>query len=189
VNTNGNGGCFEHDPAGIHHQYAAKIFTREEQVGAWLESVLRATSSLTRRYRDGGKPRIAAGRPVKVNSGKIQMRQVLGLALASLLFAGAAQARPMQVLQTTPADNATIDSLNMQFVVRFDGDVDHRASRLYVTSGENVVEELHPSLSAAPRVLFANSPRLPAGSYELHWDGKFLPDGDITSGSLHFRVK
>ena len=145
--------------------------------------------ALPPRYRDGGKPRIAAGRPVKVNSGKIQMRQVLGLALASLLFAGAAQARPMQVLQTTPADNATIDSLNMQFVVRFDGDVDHRASRLYVTSGENVVEELHPSLSAAPRVLFANSPRLPAGSYELHWDGKFLPDGDITSGSLHFRVK
>jgi hypothetical protein len=88
------------------------------------------------------------------------MRQVLGLALVLLLFAGTAQARPMQVLQTTPADNATIDNLNMQFVVRFDGDVDHRASRLYVTSCEKVVEELHPSLSAAPRVLFANSPRL-----------------------------
>ena len=117
------------------------------------------------------------------------MRQVLGLTLVLLLLAGGARARPMQVLQTTPAENAIIDSLNIEFVVRFDGNVDHQASRLYVTHGGKVVEELHPLLSAAPEVLFASSPRLPAGSYELHWDGRFLPDGDITSGSLPFRVK
>jgi methionine-rich copper-binding protein CopC len=117
------------------------------------------------------------------------MRQVWSLTRVLLLFAGGAQARPMQVLQTTPAGNATIESLNTEFAVRFDGNVDHQASRLYVTHGGKVVEELHPLLSAAPEVLFARSPRLPAGSYELHWDGRFLPDGDITSGSLPFRVR
>jgi len=71
------------------------------------------------------------------------------LTLVLLLLAGGARARPMQVLQTTPAENATIDSLNIEFAVRFDGDVDHREARLYVTHEEKVVEELHPLLSAA----------------------------------------
>jgi methionine-rich copper-binding protein CopC len=113
----------------------------------------------------------------------------LAAAFALLLFAAAAEARPMQVLQTTPAPNATIESLNMQFAIRFDGIVDHRASRLYVTQGDKLIEELHPLLTSAPEVLYASSPRLPEGSYELHWDGRSTPDGDFTSGMLPFTVK
>jgi methionine-rich copper-binding protein CopC len=79
-----------------------------------------------------------------------------------------------------------VDGNNIQYVVRFDGLVDHPASRLWVTQGDRVVRTLRPLLDSAPTVLFASGSRLPPGDYQLHWSAKSVPDGELTDGSIEF---
>ena len=112
----------------------------------------------------------------------------LGLVF-SILPLHCAMARPMRVMESFPVARAVVDGRNAQYFVRFDGPVDHRASRLLITQGSRTIESLHPLLDAAPEVLFGSAPRLPAGQYELHWWAKSLPEGDITEGSIQFIVK
>jgi methionine-rich copper-binding protein CopC len=100
-----------------------------------------------------------------------------------------AHARQMQVMSSYPMAEAEIDGRNAQYSVRFDGPVDHRASKLYITQNGQVIRELHPLLDSAPDVLFSSTPRLPAGSYELHWEARSMPDGDFTNGSLAFKIR
>ena len=109
--------------------------------------------------------------------------------LASILLSPhAAWCRPMNMIESLPAARAIVDHNNAQYVVRFDGPVDHRGSRLLITRGDRVVRKLRPLLDSAPEVLFASGPRLPAGDYQLHWSAKSMPDGDFTDGSIGFTV-
>ncbi len=94
----------------------------------------------------------------------------------------------MQMVESLPAAQTIVDHNNAQYVVRFDGPIDHRASRLLIMRGDRVIRNLRPLLDAAPEVLFASGPRLPAGDYKLIWSAKSLPDGDFTDGSIGFTV-
>src|SRR4051794_2144039 len=44
-----------------------------------------------------------------------------------------ASARTMRVMESYPAAHAVLDARNAQYFVRFDGPVDHRISRLFIT--------------------------------------------------------
>lgn len=112
-------------------------------------------------------------------------RAAIGIAVLLLLTPGA-WSRPMHMVESFPAAQAIVDGNNFQYVVRFDGLVDHRASRMWITQGDHVVRTLTPLLNAAPTVLFASSARLPPGNYQLHWSAKSMPDGDLTNGSIEF---
>jgi methionine-rich copper-binding protein CopC len=114
-------------------------------------------------------------------------RAAVGIALL-LISTPCAWCRTMQMVESLPVAQAIVDHNNAQYVVRFDGPVDHRASRLVITQGDRVVRKLTPLLDAAPQVLFASGPRLPAGDYQLNWSAKSMPDGEFTDGSIRFTV-
>jgi hypothetical protein len=85
----------------------------------------------------------------------------VGLVLMTLLvWPLAAQADPLRVGKSNPAAGATVDATSNQYEVLFAGLVDPRNSRLSIMRDGQVIETLHPSLDAAPGVLFARGPRL-----------------------------
>lgn len=114
----------------------------------------------------------------------------MGLLLTTLLvWQPGAQADPLHVVKSNPAAGATVDATSNQYEVLFDGQVDPRNSRLTITRDGQVIETLHPSLDAAPGVLFARGPRLAPGDYKLHWSVKSLTGTDVTEGDISFSVK
>ena len=106
-----------------------------------------------------------------------------------LLWLPAASARPMHMVESYPAADAIVDGRNAQYFVRFDGPVDHRGAHLVIIRDGKTVETLDALLDSAPEVLFASAPRLPAGTYELHWSARSMPDGETTEGSYRFTVR
>ena len=105
-----------------------------------------------------------------------------------LMSTAAAPARPMQLLASTPAAETVMRGDHAEYVVRFDGPVDHTQSRIEILRDGHLVESLHPRLDSAPDVLFASS-RLPAsGRYELHWIVKSMPDRETSEGTIPFSV-
>ena len=114
----------------------------------------------------------------------------IGLTLSFLLLSlHGAIAQPMRMVESFPGAQAVVDGRNAQYSVRFDGLVDHRASRLFITQDGHVVETLKPLLAAASHVLFASAPALPPGGYELHWSARSMADGSVTEGSIPFTVR
>lgn len=107
----------------------------------------------------------------------------------SLLLMGSVEARPLHVVGTPPGPQIYLTGSNAQYIVRFDGPVDHRSSVLFITRGTVVVETLPPSHSAEANVLAAAAPRLPAGDYMLHWVVRSLPDGEETDGASPFSMR
>ena len=77
---------------------------------------------------------------------------------------------------------------NAQYVVRFDGPVDHAQSRLEILRDGHVVQRLRPLLDSAADVLFASAPAPQPGRYMLHWIVKSVPDGGVTDGMIPFSV-
>jgi hypothetical protein len=114
-------------------------------------------------------------------------RAAFGIALLVMSSPGG-WSRSMRMMDSFPAAQAIVDGNNVQYIVRFDGLVDHRASRMMITRGDRAVLTLTPLLDAAPEVLFASGSRLPAGDYQLHWSAKSVPDGDVTDGFIVFAV-
>jgi hypothetical protein len=106
----------------------------------------------------------------------------------NLMFPGVATARPMHVLSSNPGAEAIMHGNNIQYVVRFDGPVDHVQSRLEIVRDGRLIEALHPLLDSAPDVLFASSPAPPAGHYVLHWSVRSMHDGDSSEGMIPFSV-
>src|SRR5215469_4060718 len=53
-----------------------------------------------------------------------------------------AEARPLHVRSSVPAGEAIVDSRNTQYVIQFDGQLDHRTSSMEVMSDGKVVEAL-----------------------------------------------
>jgi methionine-rich copper-binding protein CopC len=112
-------------------------------------------------------------------------RAAIGIALLLLSPMGA-WSRPMQMMDSFPAAQAIVDGNNEKYVVRFDGPVDHRTSRMWLTQSDRAFRTLTPLLDSAPTVLFASSSRLPPGSYQLHWSVRSMPDGELTDGTIQF---
>jgi len=112
-----------------------------------------------------------------------------GRVLAVLIMTcGLAEARPLRVRDSSPAAEAIVDGRNAQYVVRFDGWVDHAASRMDITENGKVVEPLVPTRDSEPDVLAASAPALAPGRYQLHWHAKSVPDGDFSDGFIPFTV-
>jgi methionine-rich copper-binding protein CopC len=95
----------------------------------------------------------------------------------------------MHVLESTPAAEAIMHGSNVQYVVRFDGPVDHAQSRLEILSDGQVVKQLHPLLDSAANVLFASTSAPEPGHYVLHWTAKSMPDGEASDGMIPFSVE
>jgi methionine-rich copper-binding protein CopC len=113
-----------------------------------------------------------------------------GACVLAVLFVacGPAEARPLKLIDSTPAAETIVDGRNAQYVVRFDGWVDHAASRMDITENGKVVEPLVPTRDSEPDVLAASAPALAPGRYQLHWHAKSIPDGDFSDGFIPFTV-
>ena len=131
-----------------------------------------------------------AGRPPGTWRGTLQTRLTSGCAILVLLLISttSAQARPMHVLSSTPEAEAIMHGRNEQYVVRFDGPVDHAQSRLEILRDGRVVQRLNPLLDSAPDVLFASAPAPEPGRYVLHWIVKSVPDEGASEGMIPFSV-
>jgi methionine-rich copper-binding protein CopC len=114
----------------------------------------------------------------------------LGVAvIATLLLAyEPANARPLHVRDSFPKADAVFDGGNAQYIVRFDGLVDHAASKIDVTEDGKLVESLVPTGDSEPDVLAASAPTLPPGRYQLRWHVKSVSDGDFSDGLIRFTV-
>ena len=112
-----------------------------------------------------------------------------GALALGLVWAADASARSLTMLRSIPAAEALVDGRNAQYSVHFDGLVDHRGSRLWISQNGQVVKDLPVLVDAAPEVLFGSAPQLAEGRYELHWAAKSIPDGEVTEGAIGFTVR
>ena len=109
------------------------------------------------------------------------------LPAASFAWPGSACARPMHVSTSTPSAQAVISGPHAAYVVRFDGPVNHRTSRLAITRDGRLVQELTPRLDSSVDVLFASAAVPPPGNYMLHWEAQSA-DGDVSTDDIPFTV-
>jgi methionine-rich copper-binding protein CopC len=100
-----------------------------------------------------------------------------------------AEARPLHVRSSVPAAESIVDSRNTQYVLHFDGQIDHRSSSMEVTSNGKVVEALVSIRGSEPETLVASAPTLPPGQYQLHWRATSVPDGDVSEGFVSFTIE
>ena len=99
-----------------------------------------------------------------------------------------AEARSLHVRESYPVAETIVSGNSVQYVVRFDGSVDHAVSRLEILVDEKVVASLVPTVDSEPDVLAATAPVLAPGQYQLHWRARSVPDGDVSEGSIRFVV-
>ena len=120
----------------------------------------------------------------------MQRHLTSGCAILVLLLMSTtpAPARPMHVLSSTPEAEAIMQGRNAQYVVRFDGPVDHAQSRLEILRDGHVVQRLDPLLDSAADVLFASAPAPEPGRYMLHWIVKSVRDEEASEGMIAFSV-
>jgi len=120
---------------------------------------------------------------------EILLHVPLGICVAALVtVCGLAEARPLNVRASYPTAEAVVDGRNVQYIVRFDGWVDHASSRLEITANGKIVETLVPTGDSEPDVLASSSGVLAPGLYQLHWHVKSVPDGDFSDGFIPFTV-
>jgi methionine-rich copper-binding protein CopC len=110
-------------------------------------------------------------------------------ALVLLMLSVSAWGRQIHVVTSAPAADVVMHGRNMQYLVRFDGPVDHIHSRLEILRDGQVVERLHPRLDSAPEVLFASAPAPALGRYALHWTVKSMADEEVSEGTIPFSVE
>ncbi len=116
-------------------------------------------------------------------------RCFLPILAALAVTGGSAFAGAPQVVQSTPAAEAILDGRNLEFVVRFDGPVDHLAARLEVMQDGKSVLSLRPLMDSAPDVLFASAPALAAGRYTLRWHVGAAFGGEAADGEVPFSIR
>jgi methionine-rich copper-binding protein CopC len=103
-------------------------------------------------------------------------------------WSGVTAARTLHMMQSSPTAETIIQGNHAQYVVRFDGPVNHYASRLEITQGGNVVQTLNPLQDSAVDVLFASGAVPKPGSYMLHWEA-VSAEGDTSKGDIPFQVQ
>ncbi len=110
------------------------------------------------------------------------------LLLAGLvLWPHVAAARSLHVRDSVPASEAIIHGRHAEYVIRFDGPVDHVASRMEIVQSGRVVQSLVPRVDSAVDVLFASGEVPAAGRYVLHWRA-VSADGEVSNGDIAFSV-
>ena len=92
----------------------------------------------------------------------------------------------MSVIESFPMVDQVMDGKATSFSIRFDGPIDHAASRLTLTT-PNGVRALRPRLDSEPNTLFTWVGALAPGSYELRWEARAM-DGEVSKGTIPFKV-
>ena len=114
-----------------------------------------------------------------------------GLSLAVLVaWPGLGAAAALRVVDSAPAANATVPGRHQEYFryyLRFDGPVDHLASRIEVTRSGHVVDSLAPRVDTAVDVLFAFGRTPEPGAYVLHWRA-VSTSGEVSTGDIAFSV-
>jgi len=115
------------------------------------------------------------------------------LAVAVLLAAldpvGGARADPLHVRDSVPEFEGFVQGRHAEYVVRFDGLIDHSSSRIEITQSGQVVQSFPAFFDSAPDVLFASGEAPVPGRYILRWQARSSVDGTISSGEIPFSVK
>lgn len=109
--------------------------------------------------------------------------------LLAVFGAAAAAEEPLRMMEAHPSARSVMNAQNQQFFVRFDGPVDHHASRLTLLRDGAVVRELQPRLGAQPNTLYAAAGSLPPGEYRLEWSAMPLRGGAAARGGIAFTVR
>ena len=112
------------------------------------------------------------------------MRYLL-LASTLLLAPKLAQAHAI-LMQSQPADQATIDPGERTLVLRYNSRIDHQLSRLTL-QGTNAQMVL-PLDAKSPADTLSAKADLTPGTYLMHWQ-VLATDGHMTRGDVHFTVK
>ncbi|HVY16180.1 MAG TPA: copper resistance protein CopC [Rhodopila sp.] len=111
-----------------------------------------------------------------------------GVLFAGLILGSGADAGPLHVRQSQPKAAAIIHGRHAEYVIHFDGLVDHRTSRIDIRQGRRVVQSLPAVVNSAPDVLFAAGETPPPGQYVLHWEVRSAADGTVSTGDIPFSV-
>lgn len=112
----------------------------------------------------------------------------LGVLCAVLTLGGVAEAGSLHVRDSNPTAETIIHGRHAEYVIRFDGLVDHAASRMDIMQSGRVVQTLSPRLNSAPDVLFASREAPAPGQYVLHWHARCSTDDSISDGDIPFSV-
>src|SRR5690349_7587540 len=124
-----------------------------------------------------------------IKYGRSMMHCFVMLLTALPLWANAAIAGSLHVSDSMPAADAILHGRHAEYVIRFDGPVDHLSSRMEITQAGQIVQRLTPLGDSAVDVLFASSEAPPPGRYLLHWQVKSVADGTVSDGSIPFSVE
>jgi methionine-rich copper-binding protein CopC len=106
----------------------------------------------------------------------------------ALLWSGVAIAGSLHVRDSQPSAKAIVAGRHTEYVVHFDGLVDHAASRMEIVQSGRVVQTLTPLGDSAPDVLFASGETPSPGHYLLHWQARSIDDGVVSNGDIPFSV-
>jgi methionine-rich copper-binding protein CopC len=109
----------------------------------------------------------------------------LTFAVASLPWS-ASWGRSMSVVESFPMVDQIMNGRATSFSVRFDGPIDHAASRLTLVTPHGA-RSLRARLDSEPNTLFTAVGALPPGSYELRWEARAM-DGEVSRGTIPFKV-
>jgi methionine-rich copper-binding protein CopC len=113
---------------------------------------------------------------------------LLVVAMMMMMASELVEARPLHVRNSVPTAETIVDGRNTQYVLHFDGLVDHGASSMEVIDDGKRVEALVPIRDSEPDTLAASAPTLAPGRYQLHWRARSAPDGDVSEGFISFTV-
>jgi methionine-rich copper-binding protein CopC len=115
-------------------------------------------------------------------------RRMCCVVAAVLLSPAVAGAHSLHVRESTPAAETIITGRHAEYVIRFDGLVDHRASQMEIMQSGRVVQTLVPLGDSAPDVLFASGEAPRPGKYVLRWRAISADDGVASNGAIPFSV-
>ncbi|MBV8892005.1 MAG: copper resistance protein CopC [Acidobacteria bacterium] len=119
----------------------------------------------------------------------LQFMLGLGVLLAVFMMTDVAGAASLKVRDSIPESDAVIRGNPVEYVIRFDGIIEHAFSRIDITQSGRVIQSFPVFLGSAPNVLFALGEAPAPGPYVLHWQAKSAIDGSISSGEIPFYVK
>jgi methionine-rich copper-binding protein CopC len=92
------------------------------------------------------------------------------------------------LVAAAPAAGAVLAAPPSAVVLRFNGRIEKRLSRLRLIAGDGRAHALAPDLDGAPEVLRAAAPPLSPGRWRVHWQVLSV-DGHLVSGEYAFDVR
>ena len=117
------------------------------------------------------------------------MIRSLTVACFLAVMASPAQAQKLHMMEARPTAQSVMNGARQEFFVRFDGPVNHHASRLVIERADAVIRTLRPRLGASPNTLYALAGNLPPGAYVLRWVVAPRDGGAPSMGGLDFTIR